>query len=145
MPLQGKEVNFVDILFNAAGGGVLGSLLHCVTDYFDTKNKVMLMNAQVAVAEKTEAWKAFAASQTGSESLQIPEGTPAWVSSLYLTVDAFKQLTRPLLTWVAFGVIVYVYSTSTPLGREQLQSEITFGSFTAIFWYFGARYSRQQK
>jgi hypothetical protein len=47
-----------DILFNAVSGGVLGSALHVVTDYFDTKNKVSLMNAQVAAAEKTEAWKA---------------------------------------------------------------------------------------
>lgn len=135
-------MNIIDVLFNAAGGGILGSALHCFTDWLDTKNKIALMNAQVAAAEKTEAWKAFAESQNGGASLAVPVNAPSWVSALYLSVDAFKQFTRPALTWIAFGVIIYIYSCATPTARETLAPEIQFGSFTAIFWWFGARYSK---
>lgn len=133
-----------DILFNAAGGGILGSALHCLTDWIDTKNKIALMNAQVAAAEKTEAWKAFAASQNGGESLAIPPGVPTWVASLYLCVDAVKQLTRPLLTWISFAIIATVYMQATPDARTAMAPEILFGSFTAIFWWFGARYAKNK-
>lgn len=137
-------MNIVDVLFNAAGGGILGSALHCVTDWIDTKNKIALMNAQVAAAEKTEAWKAFAASQGGTESLQIPANVPGWAASLYLCVDAVKQLTRPLLTWASIIIIAYVYSQATPQVRESMGSEIIFGCFTATFWWFGARYAKSK-
>ena len=137
-------MNLVDILFNAAGGGILGSALHCVTDWIDTKNKIALMNAQVAAAEKTEAWKAFAASQGGSESLQIPANVPGWAATLYLLVDGVKQLTRPLLTWASIVVITMVYLNASPESRQAMSAEIIFGSFTAIFWWFGARYSKSK-
>lgn len=138
-------MSITDILFNAAGGGILGSALHCVTDWIDTKNKIALMNAQVAAAEKTEAWKAFAASQVGAnESLAIPANVPAWMACVYLSVDAIKQLTRPLLTWASVAIIAYVYAQATPAARESMQAEIIFGSFTAIFWWFGARYSKSK-
>ena len=132
------------LLLNAAGGGLLGSALHCFTDYFDTKNKVTLMNAQIAAAEKTEAWKAFAASQTG-EGLTIPANAPTWVVSLYLCVDAVKQLTRPALTWASVSIIAGAYFSADPAARATMQAEVVFGSFTAIFWWFGARYSRTAK
>lgn len=138
-------MSFIDVLFNAAGGGILGSALHCFTDWLDTKNKIALMKAQVDAAEKTEAWKAFAASQNGGESLQIPANAPVWASALYLCVDAVKQLTRPVLTLASVVIISSVYASATPEARAAMQSEIIFGSFTAIFWYFGARYSRSSK
>lgn len=137
-------MGITDILFNAAGGGILGSALHCLTDWIDTKNKIALMKAQVDAAEKTEAWKAFTASQNGGESLKIPDGVPAWISGFYLCVDAVKQLTRPLLTWVAFAVIATVYMQATPEARAAMAPEIIFGSFTAIFWWFGARYVKNK-
>lgn len=137
-------MNLTDILFNAAGGGILGSALHCVTDWIDTKNKIALMNAQVAAAEKTEAWKAFAASQGGNESLTIPANVPGWVASFYVCVDGIKQLTRPLLTWASIAVIATVYLKATPEARAAMSAEILFGSFTAIFWWFGARYSKSK-
>lgn len=137
-------MSITDILFNAAGGGILGSALHCLTDWIDTKNKIALMNAQVAAAEKTEAWRAFAESQNGGESLKIPNGVPSWVASIYLCVDAVKQLTRPLLTWVAFAVVATVYIQSDAASRSSMAPEILFGSFTAIFWWFGARYSKNK-
>ena len=30
-----------------AGGGLLGSVLHCATDWFDTRNKIALLKAQL--------------------------------------------------------------------------------------------------
>jgi hypothetical protein len=137
-------MGITDILFNAAGGGILGSALHCLTDWIDTKNKIALMNAQVAAAEKTEAWRAFAESQKGGESLQIPAGVHPWIASVYICVDAFKQLTRPALTWAAIVIIATVYLKATPEARTAMAPEILFGSFTAIFWWFGARYSKSK-
>lgn len=137
-------MNIADLLFNAAGGGILGSLLHMGTSYVETRNNIALMNAQVVAAEKTEAWKAFTASQTTTQSLTIPANAPAWTVSLYLCVDAIKQLTRPLLTWASIAVIAWVYYNATPASREAMASEIIFGSFTAIFWWFGARYSKSK-
>jgi len=136
--------NLVDMLFNAAGGGIFGSALHCVTDYFDTKNKISLMNAQINAAEKTEAWKAFSASQGGNEAINIPSGTHPWVANFYIAVDGLKQLTRPLLTWASIIVIVTVYLKATPTDRATMSNEILFGSFTAIFWWFGARYAKNK-
>jgi hypothetical protein len=137
-------MSIAEMLFNAASGGILGSALHCVTDYFDTKNKVTLLNAQIDAASKAEAWRAFSESQRTNEAASIPDNVPAWVGSLYLCVDAFRQLTRPILTWAAVGIISGVYATATPPSREAMQSEILFGSFTAIFWWFGARYTSKR-
>jgi hypothetical protein len=97
------------------------------------------------MAEKTEAWKAFTASQEGGQSLQIPANATPWVTNLYLCVDALKQATRPLLTWAAIAIIAGVYAQATPEARTAMGPEIIFGSFTAIFWWFGARYSRSNK
>lgn len=137
--------SIIDLFFNAAGGGILGSALHCLTDWVDTKNKISLMRAQVDAAEKTEAWKAFTASQENSSSVNIPANASAWVVNLYVCVDALKQVTRPLLTWAAIGIIAGVYSQATPESQTAMAPEIIFGSFTAIFWWFGARYSRSGK
>lgn len=138
-------MSLVDILFNAAGGGILGSALHCFTDWLDTKNKIALMNAQVAAAEKGEAWKAFAASQGGGETLQVPQGVWPWVSSIYVLVHALKEGTRPGLAWAGVALLFYVFSQSDIVTKATLAGEFQFGAFTAIFWYFGARYSRSSK
>ena len=134
----------VDLLFNAAGGGILGSLLHCATEWVDTKNKIALMNAQVAAAEKTEAWKAFAASQGDGGTLQVPQGVWPWVSSLYVLCHALKEVMRPLLCLIGAGFVYMTYIGAAPTERASLSSEIVFGAFTAWFWYFGARYSKNK-
>lgn len=138
-------MTILDAVFNAASGGILGSALHCVTDFFETRNRIALLNAQISAAEKTAAWQAFAESQKSQDSTTIPANVPPWVSSLYLCVDAAKQLTRPFLTWSAVAIIAGVYSAATPSAREAMQSEILFGSFTAVFWWFGARYAKSRK
>ncbi len=138
-------MSLIDILVSGAGGGIFGSLLHCVTDWIDTKNKIALMKAQVDAAEKTEAWKAFQASQMGAnESLVIPQNVPAWVASFYVCVDGFKQITRPALTWAAVVIVAMVYLKASPEVRTSMGPEIIFASFTAIFWWFGARYAKNK-
>jgi hypothetical protein len=138
-------MNIAEMLFNAASGGVLGSALHCVTDYFDTKNKVTLLKANIDAAEKTGAWNAFAASQKTDAPIVIPPSASPWVTDFYLAVEAIKQLTRPLLAWIAICIIGGAYFSGTEDQQKAMQSEVLFGSFTAIFWYFGARYSRTSK
>jgi len=138
-------MNIAEMLFNAASGGVLGSALHCVTDYFDTKNKVVLLKANIDAAEKTGAWNAFAASQKTDAPIVIPPTASPWVTDFYLAVEAIKQLTRPLLAWIAICIIGGAYFSGTEDQQIAMQAEVLFGSFTAIFWYFGARYSRTSK
>lgn len=138
-------MNIAEMLFNAASGGVLGSALHCVTDYFDTKNKVTLLKANIDAAEKTGAWNAFTESQKTDAPIVIPPSASPWVTDFYLAVEAIKQLTRPLLAWLAIVIIGGAYFSGTEAQQVAMQSEVLFGSFTAIFWYFGARYSRTSK
>ena len=59
-------------------------------------------------------------------------------------LDAVKQLTRPLLTWASIAVITTVYLKATDTAREAMSAEILFGAFTAIFWWFGARYVKSK-
>jgi len=138
-------MNIAEMLFNAASGGVLGSALHCVTDYFDTKNKVTMLKAQMDAAERTGAWNAFTESQKADGLIAIPANASPWVTDFYLIVDGIKQLTRPLLSWAAVVIIGGAYFSGTEAQQAAMQSEILFGSFTAVFWYFGARYSRTSK
>jgi hypothetical protein len=74
----GKNIpmSLIDILTNAAGGGVVGTALHLATDWVDTRNKIALMKAQSLLIEQSEAWKAFgAAQQTASPYLRgMPKG-----------------------------------------------------------------------
>lgn len=132
-----------ELLLNGATGGVLGTVLHLATDWVDTKNKIALMKAQTESAEKTEAWKAFTAAQNSAAPFAVPTNTWPWVSSLYTLVAAFKDVTRPGLTWGLMGVLIYVYATATPTVRETLTPELTFGSFTALMFWFGSRYTRK--
>jgi hypothetical protein len=138
-------MNIAELLFNAASGGVLGSALHCVTDFFDTRNKVTLLRANIDAAEKTGAWNAFTASQKTDAPISIPANASPWVTDFYLAVEAIKQLTRPLLAWLAICIIGGAYFSGTEAQQVAMQAEVLFGSFTAIFWFFGARYSRTSK
>jgi hypothetical protein len=145
-------MGITDILFNAAGGGIVGSLLHLGTSFFETwqaKKKaeveIMLMQAKVAAAEKEAAWNAFAKSQESGSALDIPATAAPWAANLYLCVDAFRNFTRPGLTWALLLVLVYVFAVSPDSSREAMLGEITFGAFTSFFWWFGSRYSKGGK
>ena len=137
-------MSLLDILLNAAGGGVLGSALHCVTDYFDTRNKVTMLKAQMDAAANASAWAAFQESQKDS-AMTIPPNVPVWIASFLALVEGAKHLTRPALTWAAIVIIAGMYFTATPAAQQEMQPQILVGSFTAIFWWFGARYSRSSK
>jgi len=144
-------MGFWDMVTTAAGGGVLGSVLHLATSVFDVwKRKkdaeveIMLLNAKVQAAEKEAAWNAFAASQQhGAGAVHIPAGASLMVSNVYLVVDAFRNFTRPGLTWALLMVLVYVFAVSPEAARQQMLNEITFGAFTALFWWFGSRYAKR--
>ena len=60
-------MSLFDLVFKAAGGGVLGAVMHLGTAAFevwkrrkDAEVEIMLLNAKVAAAEKEAAWNAFA-------------------------------------------------------------------------------------
>ena len=137
-------MNIVDILFTAGGGGIFGSILHLGTSWLEHKQKVEMIRVQVEAAEKTEAWKAFAESQKEVGLEKLPTNTPAWVGSLYVAVEAFRRFTRPALTWAAIGILIFAY-LKTGFKTEAMFSEISFGAWTAIFWWFGSRYSGKGK
>jgi len=138
-----------DVMFNAAGGGVFGSLLHLGTSIFETwKRKkdaeveIMVMNAKVAAAEKAAAWNAFTESQKQQgQPIPVPANASPLVANVYLLVDAFRNFTRPGLTWALLLVLVYVFAVSPEAARQEMLGEITFGAFTALFWWYGSRYS----
>ena len=65
------------------------------------------------------------------------------MANIYTGVDAFRNFTRPGITWALLLVLVYVYTMSTPAARDQMLGEITFGAFTALFWWFGSRYAKK--
>jgi len=143
--------DIIDILFNAAGGGVVGSLLHLGTSWFDTWRKskeadiqIKLLTAQQEAAEKSEAWRAFAASQNaGGTAFTVPSGTSPIVSNIFALVEAVNRGTRSMLCWIGVFLLAGVYFSATPQQQEAMQPEIQFGVWTAIFWFFGARYSKQ--
>ena len=145
-------MGFWDMVSTAAGGGIVGSVLHLGTSIFETwKRKkdaeveIMLLNAKVAAAEKEAAWNAFAKSQENAGgAIKIPESAHPVVANVYLVVDAFRNFTRPGLTWALLGVLVYVFATSPEAARQQMMGEITFGAFTALFWWFGSRYATKR-
>ena len=138
-----------DVLFNAAGGDVFGSLLHLGTSIFETWKRrkeaeveIMVMNAKVAAAEKEAAWNAFTESQKQQgQPIPIPANASPLVANVYLLVDAFRNFTRPGLTWALLLVLVYVFAVSPEAARQEMLGEITFGAFTALFWWYGSRYS----
>ena len=143
--------DIIDILFNAAGGGVVGSLLHLGTSWFDTwwKGKeadiqIRLMEAQSAAAEKSAAWTAFIASQNASAGqFSVPANTYPLVANIFVLVEAMNRGTRSALCWIGVSLLAAVYFSATTQQQEAMQPEIQFGVWTAIFWFFGARYSKQ--
>ena len=144
-------MSLIDILFNAAGGGVVGSLLHLGTGFFETWQKkknaeveILLMNAKVAAAEKQSAWDAFTASQKTNEAIPIPAGAATWVASLLGIVEALRAFTRPGLTWALLGVLSLAYFNAPEEVQAGMISELQFAAFTAIFWWLGSRYSSKK-
>lgn len=143
--------SIIDILFNAAGGGVVGSILHLGTSFFDIYKKkkeaeteILLMNAKVAAAEKQSAWDAFTASQKTNDAIPIPAGAAPWVASLLGLVEALRSFTRPGLTWALLGILSIAYFKSPEEVQAGMITEMQFAAFTAIFWWLGSRYTSKK-
>lgn len=136
-------MKLLDILFTGGGGGILGSLLALLSSWVKTKQEIQLMNARVAAAEKEAAWKSFEASQSKVDVIQVIPGAAPWTATIAQLVDSLRAVTRPLLTWALVGLIIYVYCTVDPVRRADMSAELTFGGFTAVFWWFGSRYSKK--
>jgi hypothetical protein len=140
-----------DVLTTAAGGGVVGSVLHLGTSIFevwkrkkDAEVEIMLLNAKMQAAEKQSAWNSFTASQNQqNKPMPIPANASPLVSNVYLLIDAFRNFTRPGLTWALLLVLIYVFAVSPEAARQEMLGEITFGAFTALFWWFGSRYAKR--
>lgn len=140
--------SLVDILFNAAGGGVVGSVLHLGTSFFDVWRKkkeaqvdIMVMEAKCAAAEKEAAWNAFTASQKTNEAIALPAGSPPWVIAVLGCVEAFRAFTRPALTWSLLFILACAYFTAPLETQATMVAELQFAAFTAIFWWLGSRYT----
>ena len=143
-------MSIIDILFNAAGGGVVGSLLHLGTGFFETWQKkkaaeteILLMQAKCAAAEKEAAWSAFIESQKTNGPIDLPAGTSGWVANLLGIVEALRAFTRPGLTWALLAVLTFAYFTSPEEVRAGMITEMQFAAFTAIFWWLGSRYTKK--
>ena len=143
-------MNLIDILFNAAGGGVVGSLLHLGTCFFETWQKkkqaeteILLMNAKVQAAEKEAAWNAFIESQKTNGPIELPAGTSGWVANVLGMVEALRAFTRPGLTWALLLVLSCAYFRAPADVQASMVSELQFAAFTAIFWWLGSRYSKK--
>ena len=139
----------IDLLFNAAGGGIFGGLLNLGTRWFEVyakreeaKVEIMRMEAMAKIKVEELSWAAFGKSQEGvNEDVVISDKASHWVINLGELVDCFRSLTRPALTWLLLGVLVLVWSYSSEAQRASMNNEIVFGAFTAMFWYFGSRYN----
>jgi hypothetical protein len=142
-------MNIVDLLFNAAGGGVVGGLLNLGTRWFEVYAKkkeaeveIMRMEAMAKIKVEEMSWAAFGKSQEGvNEDVQISDKASPWVINLGELVDCFRSVTRPALTWLLIVVLLVVYFNADQATQKMMADQITFGSFTALFWWFGSRYS----
>lgn len=141
----------LDLLINGASGGVVGSILNLGTRWFDVLAKkkeaeieIMRMEAMARVKVEEMSWAAFGKSQEGvNEDVAVSEKADQWVVNLGELVDCFRSFTRPALTWLLMVVLLVVFLRSNGPTQAEMAGEITFGSFTALFWWFGSRYGRK--
>jgi hypothetical protein len=147
-------VNILELFGSAAGGSILGTGFNFLGRLIEPWNKkreaqveVMLLEARTSAAEKTEAWKAFTASQGNDDKIDIAgfklETLHPYVrnaiAAMAGVVSVFRTFTRPGLTWGLLGFLAYVWARTSGEAQVAMTQEITFGAFTAMFWWFGAR------
>jgi hypothetical protein len=141
----------LDLLFNAAGGGIFGGILNLGTRWFEVyakreeaKVEIMRMEAMARIKVEELSWAAFGKSQENvNEDVTVSDKASGWVINLGELVDCFRSFTRPALTWLLLVVLLVVFLRSDPAVQATMADQITFGSFTALFWWFGSRYSRK--
>lgn len=143
-------MNLVDLLFNAAGGGVVGGLLNLGTRWFEVYAKkkeaeveIMRMEAMAKIKVEEMSWAAFGKSQEGvNEDVVISDKASPWVINLGELVDCFRSVTRPALTWLLLGILCAVWFNLPETEQAKMAEQMTFAAFTALFWWFGSRYSK---
>jgi len=60
-------------------------------------------------------------------------------------VDCFRAFTRPALTWLLISILLIVFFQLEPVEQAKMADQIVFAAFTALFWWFGSRYSKPVK
>lgn len=145
-------MSFIDLIANAAGGGIVGSVLNLGTRWFEVYAKrkeaeveILKMEAAAKIKVEEMSWAAFSKSQEGAnEDVVISDKASQWVVNVGELVDCFRAATRPALTWLLLLVLLIVFLRSDPVTQAAMADQITFGSFTALFWWFGSRYSARK-
>lgn len=135
---------FLSFLSSAVGGSLLGSVLSIVNGWSETYRKQKELEMQIRLAESSAAAQAFANSQaTNTSAFVVPDGIWVWVKSFIALVlgcvEAFRQFTRPGLTWGLIVFLWFAYNGADASARASLLDQITFGAFTALLWWFGER------
>ena len=144
-------MNFLEIIGNAASGGVFGGLLHLGSRWFDVYAKrkeaeveIMRMEAMSKIKVEEMSWAAFGKSQEGvNEDVVVSDKASTWVVNAGELVDCFRGFTRPALTWLLLILVLVVYLKSEPTEQARMVDQITTGAFTALFWWFGSRYTKK--
>ena len=129
-------MKILDLLFNAASGGVVGVALELGRGWFDVwradreqRREIEKLEAMARIKIEGAAWDAFRESQR-------PEATDnvwPWAASV-------RVLMRPLLTLLLLAFLFYAFFTADAAGRADMSGELQFAGFTAIFWWFASRY-----
>ena len=74
---------------------------------------------------------------------KIPDGASPWVVNLYMTVDAFRNFTRPGLTWFGILFLVVIFFNMDEATKITMVADVQFAAWTMAFWWVGTRYSKK--
>lgn len=145
-------MSILDFFGNMASGGMIGGLLNLGTRWFDVYAKrkeaeveIMKMEAMAKIKVEEFSWQAFSKSQEGvNEDTVVSDKASTWVINTGELVDCFRGFTRPALTWLLLILVLVVFIKSAPTEQAKMVDQITTGAFTALFWWFGSRYTKSK-
>lgn len=131
-------MKILDLLANAAGGGLLGLVSQVGLGWFEVwradKESARKISEMKALAEiKVEEGKqaAFVAAQDAERS----------TAGGYIWAETVKTLWRPFLTLLLLCFLGYVFATSTAEVRADMTGELTACALGAVWFWFGTRYA----
>lgn len=146
--------DLIGIAASAAGGGmfgILGTALGRLAGYYERKqtmahearkwqHEVQLLELQrQAVAAETEAELALEHAAGRWDGLQASLNADADIRASYPWVDAVRGLTRPMLTFLLWGITILIWFSADPEGRSSLTETASFAATAATLWWFGDR------
>lgn len=130
-------MKFLDLLINAAGGGLLGIVGQLAVGWFEIKRadaesrrRIAELEAASKIRVEEAQWRAFEKSQDAG---RLFGNEPGWAA-------AVLTLARPFLTLLLVCFVVYVYATAAGEVKADMSGEITACGFGAVWWWFGSRY-----